>query len=80
MNATRARIDALDDAILDLLAERAALVDALWIDKRAAGIAVRDPAREAEIFERVRARALVLGLDPARVEQVFRAVVGSSDR
>lgn len=76
MKVTRARIDALDDAIVDLLAERAGVVATLWAQKRAAGIPVRDPAREAEIFARVRQRAVERGLDPDRVEAVFRAVVG----
>lgn len=76
MSDRRAAIDALDDELVSLLAERAALVRAIWADKALAGSAVHDAAREAEIFARVRRRATEAGLDPEAVEAVFRQVVG----
>ncbi|MFN7146473.1 MAG: chorismate mutase [Myxococcota bacterium] len=72
----RARIDAVDDALVGLLAERAALVAELWAAKAAAGVGVRDPAREADVYARLRARAEAAGLDADAVERVFRAIVG----
>lgn len=76
VDALRARLDAVDDALLALLAERAALVGALWAHKDAAGHARLDPAREAEIVARLRVRAAALGLDPEAVESVLRTIVG----
>lgn len=76
MKAGRDAIDRVDDAILELLAERAALVRALWADKQAAGRPQVDPTREAEIFARLRAAAEARGLDPEAVEAIFRRVVG----
>ena len=70
MKVPRARIDALDEGDRVIAEVREAA------QKRAEGMAVRDPAREAEIFARVRQRAVERGLDPDRVEAVFRAVVG----
>ncbi len=77
IDEARARIDAIDDAIVALLAERAARVDALWRHKAATGVPVKDPAREAAVFARLRARAEAVGLDPQAVERVFRAIVGA---
>jgi isochorismate pyruvate lyase len=71
----REHIDALDAAIVGLLAERAAVVAALWEQKRARGEPLRDAAREAAIFARVRALGAAQGLDPDAVEAVFVRVV-----
>lgn len=76
MKEARATIDALDEALVALLAERAAVVRAVWHDKAQAGLGRHDAAREAEIYARVRERAAAAGLDPDAVEAVFRQVVG----
>jgi chorismate mutase len=73
---SRDQIDRIDDAIVDLLARRAAIVAELWERKRAAGVAIRDPERERAIVERLRARASAAGLDPEAVEGVFRGIIG----
>jgi chorismate mutase len=75
--AHRARIDALDDALVALLAERAAVVADLWAAKGAHGEPVRDAAREAAVYARLRTRARAAGLEPDAVEAVFRAIVGA---
>lgn len=73
---SRAALDGIDDAILALLAERDAVVAALWADKLAHGVPLRDVAREAELFARVRSNAQERGLDPDAVESVYRTFVG----
>lgn len=73
---SRAEIDRIDLAILDLLAERDAAVAALWAEKDAAARPRHDPAREAELFARLRAAAAERGLDPDAIEAVFRRIVG----
>jgi chorismate mutase len=75
--AHRARIDALDDAIVALLAARAAEVAALWEAKGAAGDAVHDAPREAAVYSRLRTTAADAGLAPDAVEAVFRTIVGA---
>lgn len=72
----RARLDAIDAALVELLAERAAVVAELAAWKAARGRGFRDPAREAETLARVRALAREHGLDEAAVAAVFAAVVG----
>ena len=75
LTAIRARIDALDDELVLLLARRAAAAKAAMDLKAAAGQPVFDAAREAEMLTTVRAKARALQLDEDRVAEVFRAVV-----
>ena len=51
----RGRIDALDRQLVALLNERAACAQAIGRLKLAAGVAVYQPAREAEVLAQVRA-------------------------
>ena len=76
LDDARAQIDAIDAEILDLLARRAAIVAALWAEKVAANVPLRDPAREAAMLEALRAAARQRGLDPDRIAAVFEAVIG----
>lgn len=57
LSGLRARIDAVDDDLVELLVERWTLAAEAGATKRTAGLPVRDAAREAEILARVRARA-----------------------
>lgn len=72
----RTRIDAVDDALIALLAERAALVGAAWEAKDRVGVPRRDLAREAVMTARLVARATAAGLDEGRVRAVLRTVLG----
>lgn len=75
LDELRVAIDEVDDKILDLLANRGKLVDAAWRQKTAAGRAPVDAAREAHVLARHRARGEPLGLDPADVERIWRAIL-----
>lgn len=72
----RSRIDAADDALVDALAGRTRAVRALWAIKDAQGDDRFDPAREAEVVERLVQRAVDAGLRADAVRQVLSAVVG----
>ena len=72
----RKHLDGLDDRLIDLLAERAAAVKAIWALKQQHQLGLVDPAREAAIFARLAERARARGLQPAAVAEVLRAVVG----
>ena len=72
----RARIEALDDQLVDLLAARADLVGEIWAHKEAAGVPRLDQVREAAEIERMAERALDRGLDPDGVREVAERVVG----
>lgn len=72
----RAALDAVDDRLVALLAERAALVDAVWRLKRRRGLDVRDAQREVAMRARLSTVATAHGLDPAAVLRVFDTVIG----
>lgn len=76
LGALRARIEAVDDALVDLLAARAAAVAEIWALKRVAGVPRVDPDREAEEIERMLSRAEQAGLDRDAVREILARVVG----
>ena len=75
LNRLRGRINEVDSRILLLLADRAKLCEAIGSAKRSNGLPVKDAAREAEVYRRVREEAANLGLDPVGVEAVYREIV-----
>lgn len=78
LRETRALIDETDDAILALLARRAALSRQAGRAKAERGWTVADPARERQLLEARRARAAELGLDPDAVAGIFSAILAFS--
>lgn len=76
----RASIEALDLQIVTLLAERIALGQRTAALKRAAGLPILDPRREAEVIRHavVAAREKQLPTEPVR--QIFWHIVGLSRR
>jgi len=75
----RRRIDALDRKLLELLNQRARLAFEVGRKKRAAGVALRDPRREAAILARMRQRNPGPLTAPA-VAHLFRAILAESRR
>ena len=71
----RARIDALDNQLMRLLAGRFEITKAVGAHKAEVGLPPADPGREAEQVARLRAIAEEVGMDPAFSEQVFRLIV-----
>lgn len=72
----RAEIEAVDAALVDLLARRVRVAGETGRAKRAAGLPVLDPEREAAVVRRGVAQARERGLDPEAVRAVFWRVVG----
>jgi chorismate mutase / prephenate dehydratase len=52
----REQIDAIDSQIIDLLNQRAALAVQIGTAKKEQNLPVRDPAREAQVLQRVAAK------------------------
>ena len=75
----RSRIDAIDLKLLELLNERALLALEVGRKKRDAGIALRDPRREAVILARMREQNPGPLTAPA-VGRLFRAILAESRR
>lgn len=77
MAEVRAEIDALDRAIVSLLADRLHYIDeAARIKKDRA--TVRDEARIADVLTKVATEARRLGADPMVVAAAYRALVEAS--
>lgn len=76
--ALRARIDAIDHAIIELLAQRMAVVRELSAVKRAEGRRVRDPEREQAVLDDRTRRGQARELPPELIESLFRLVLRGS--
>jgi chorismate mutase len=74
----RARIDEINEQVVELLAERQAIVDELCALKADAGRTVRDPEREAELLAHVRTVADEAGLPPDLAETLFEEILAHS--
>jgi isochorismate pyruvate lyase len=71
----RARIDAVDEDIVALLARRMAVVDSVIALKRERGIPALLPERVDEVLDHVRSVAEVNNCPPDLAEIVYRAVI-----
>lgn len=74
--ALRRRVDALDDQLAALLEQRATLTARIQEVKAVPGHAGRDPAREAQIADRMARVAPSLGTE--RVRRIMREVITAS--
>ncbi len=71
LEAVRAEIGRVDEAIVSLIAERLALARRVGELKRTVGMGVLDPSREAAVVRRAGALARERGLDDEAVRDVF---------
>lgn len=75
MTEVRAEIDRVDQALVDLLAERWTYVDRAWVFKRSPDEA-SVPWRNRDVVEKVRARAETAGMPPEMAEALWRLIIG----
>lgn len=75
MDELRGLIDALDDRLVDLLAERQHLIDHAIRLKRSNGLPARIDARVDEVAHHVARRAAERGLDPVLIEAIWRQLM-----
>lgn len=71
----RAKIDALDDQIIDLLAERLKIIDDVAAIKAARDIPAVLEDRVNEVIERNAARAEEKGVDPELARRIYAVIV-----
>lgn len=74
----RSRLSAIDDQLLELVAERQALSLAIGRAKANRGRSTRDFAREKVVLDLAKARAERLGLDPRLAERLMLSLIESS--
>ena len=74
----RRRLDAIDDSIIDLAAERQAIVTTISEHKLRTSSPLRHYEREAEIIERGTARAEQLGMSPRLAREILEMLIHHS--
>jgi chorismate mutase/prephenate dehydrogenase len=74
----RAELDTIDRQLMEVLAQRRAVVGRIGAHKREAGVALFDRTRERVVFDRARANAAAVGLPRVVAERVMHAVLESS--
>jgi len=75
MNEVRAEIDRIDQALVDLIAERFGFVDRAWQLKKNPGEAYV-PWRIQQVIDKVKVRAGEKGLPPELTEALWRQMIG----
>ena len=80
LDELRARIAAVDAALIDLVATRLALARDVGDAKRAAGLPVRNYATESEVLARFHALAARAGLDDRLAERISELLIGEAVR
>jgi chorismate mutase len=73
--ALRKKIDEIDEKLVRLLKDRIELCKRIGKIKEENGLAVKDLRREDEVYLHVMSKALELGLDPQKVEAIFKQIV-----
>lgn len=71
----RDRIDAIDEQLMTLVAERMGVVDEVVTIKQAQGLPARLDGRIEEVVTKVRARAERLGTPPDLAEVLWRTMI-----
>lgn len=71
----RAGIDAIDDDLMVLIAERMAHVEAVVPFKQRDGIAAAAPDRVQAVYDKTRARADAHGVDPEMAQAMWKVMV-----
>ncbi len=75
MEQVRAEIDRIDDALLDLVAERFTYVDRAW-QLKANPAEATVPWRIQQVIDKVQARAKEKGLPPELAVALWRQMIG----
>lgn len=79
IDAFRDQIDAIDERLVELLNRRAACAQAIGHAKKAAGMPVYQPAREAEVLDHVQ-RVNRGPLDDGAIRRLFERIIDEARR
>jgi len=74
----RAKIDAIDQRLVDLLAERQRVVEQIAELKKAHNLPAYHPAREENLISQRRRQGAEAGMDPDGVDELFRCILRQS--
>jgi chorismate mutase len=79
LDELRRQIDEIDDQLVRLLSARATCALAIGHEKKAAGLEVYQPTREAEVLEHVQ-RVNAGPLDDGAVKRLFERIIDEARR
>ena len=71
----RKKIDTIDAKIVLLLKKRMDICKCIGAFKLKNGLGIKDHRREDEVYLHVMAKALEAGLDPQKVEAIFKDII-----
>ncbi len=74
----RKQLTAVDEQIVDLIAERQRIVGDIGRTKQSTGTGTRDYAREKDVLDMGRQRAEQAGIDPDLAEEILRKLIHTS--
>lgn len=74
----RGELDALDESLVELVAQRCRLARSLGEAKREARLPLRDPVREAAVVRRAAGYARASGVNEERMRQLFWVLIEMS--
>jgi chorismate mutase len=82
LDALRQRIDALDERLVELLNERASCALQIGELKKALGLEIYQPNREAQVLSQVRAHGAAIGgpLGPEALTRLFERIIDEARR
>jgi chorismate mutase len=80
LGACREDLERLDRELVDLLAQRLTIARRTAALKRAAGLPIMDPQREAAVIRSAVAHARSLGVPEEPVREIFWHIIGLSRR
>jgi chorismate mutase len=80
LKTLRAKIDALDDELIALVARRVGLAGEVASEKARLGMPLLDPSREGQVVERTAALGARAGLDAGEVGALVRRLLALSRR
>jgi chorismate mutase len=75
LQVLRKCIDEIDVQILKALSERVVVCQKIGEYKKQHDLSIQDKCREQEVFSKVCDRAVEFGLEPARIEVLYREIV-----
>ena len=78
LDTLRSKLSAVDQRLVELIAERQKIVSEIGKSKLASGTATRDYAREKDVLDMGRDKAIELGVDPDLAEDLLRQLIRAS--
>jgi len=78
LEALRSQLSSIDRRIIELIAERQAVVGEIGAAKQETGRATRDYEREKDVLDVARSHAVELGVDPNLAEEILTTLIRAS--